>query len=174
MGGGQAFALRLCRWLAIAEPGRELRLACAGASGLALRAADAGIEVVDADFPPPTLRGAVRAIGALVGIRRLLAAAPGDAIVVANSARVQAYAVPVWPTLRGRGSLVSVMHERESAKRLSARFALRRTGAVAAVGESGVETYAAALGGRPVAKIVNFLLPEEFERMSTQRAATGL
>ena len=170
MGGGQAFALRLCRWLRTAEPDRELRLLCAGDSELARRAAAAGIAVSGADFPPPRARGAIAATGALVRLRRLLAQAPGDAIVIANSARVQAFAIPVWRTLRGGLNLVSVMHERESAKRLSARIALRRTGAVAAIGESGVRTYVAALGGKPVAKLLNFLLPEEFERMARQRA----
>ncbi len=171
MGGGQAFALRLCRWLATTEPDRELQLVCAGNSELALRAAEIGIKVVDVDFPPPALRGSVPAIGALMRVRRLLARAPRGAIVIANSARVQAYAVPVWPTLRGGRSLVSVMHERESARRRSAGFALRRVGAVAAVGESGMATYSDALRGKPVVKIVNFLLPEEFERMARQRSS---
>lgn len=172
MGGGQAFALRLCRWLATAEPDREMRLVCAGGSELAVRAAEVGVEVVDADFPPPALRGGVPAICALMRVRRLLTKAPRDAIVIANSARVQAYVVPVWPTLRPGRSLISVMHERESAKRLSARVALRHVGAVAAIGESGMATYSAALRGRAVVKIMNFLLPEEFERMVRQRASS--
>jgi glycosyltransferase involved in cell wall biosynthesis len=172
MGGGQAFALRLCRWLRTAEPEREVRLLSAGDGELARRAAAGpdGVEVVDAAFPPP-LGGAVPSPRAAMRIRSLLARAPGDAIVVANSARVQAYAVPIRPTVRSTGGLVSLMHERESARRLPARLALRAIGAVAAVGESGAGTYAAALWGKPVAKVTNFLSPDEFEQMARRRAA---
>lgn len=169
MGGGQAFALRLCRWLSTAEPTRELRLLCDGGSELALRAGNAGVTVVDANFPAPVLRGVVPAIRAALSLRGLLAQSPADALVVANSARVQAYAIPVWPTLRGGRRLVSVMHERESARRRSARLSLRHIGAVAAVGDSGLATYSAALAGTAVAKITNFLLPEEFEQMAQRR-----
>jgi glycosyltransferase involved in cell wall biosynthesis len=106
---------------------------------------------------------------AALRLRGLLAQSPPDAIVVANSARVQAYAVPVWHTLRGGRRLVSVMHERESARRRSARLSLSHTGAVAAIGDSGLATYSEALTGTTVAKVSNFLLPEEFERMTRRR-----
>ncbi len=169
MGGGQAFALRLCRWLSTAEPERKLRLVCDGASELALRGRNAGVTVVHADFPPPVPRGVLAATRAALSLRGLLARTPADAVILANSARVQAYAIPVWPTLRGGRRLVSVMHERESARRLSVRLSLRRIGAVAAVGDSGLSTYREALAGTKVAKVTNFLLPEEFEGMAERR-----
>jgi len=169
MGGGQAFALRLCRWLSTAEPKRELRLVCDGGSELASRAAGAGVTVVDADFPVPVPRAVVGATRAALSLRGLLTRSPSNALVVANSARVQAYAIPVWPTLRGGRRLVSVMHERDSARRLSVRLSLRRIGAVAAVGDNGLSTYGEALTGTAVAKVTNFLLPEEFELMAQRR-----
>lgn len=169
MGGGQAFALRLCRWLSMAEPNRELRLLCAEDSELAHRARAAGVTVVDAVFPAPNARNALRAIRAAASLRRLLVRSPTDALVIANSARVQAYVVPVWPTLRGGRRLVSVMHERESARRLSVRFSLKHVGGVAAIGDSGLATYTEALKGTAVAKVANFLLPEEFEGMAAHR-----
>lgn len=169
MGGGQAFALRLGRWLVTDEPTRDLRLLCPADSELALRAADAGVAVLDAHFPAPVAREALPAIGAALRLRGLLASAPHNALVVANSARVQAYAVPLWPTLPGNRRLVSVMHERESARRPSVRLSLRHIGAVAAVGDSGLATYTEALKGTAVAKITNFLLPEEFEGMAERR-----
>jgi glycosyltransferase involved in cell wall biosynthesis len=169
MGGGQAFALRLCRWLLTAQPTRELRLLCAEDSALAHRARAAGVTVMDAAFPAPNVRNALPAIRAAASLRRLLARSPVDALVIANSARVQAYVVALWPTLRGGRRLVNVMHERESARRASARFALRHVGGVAAVGDSGLATYREALGGVSVAKVSNFLLPEEFEAMAERR-----
>lgn len=169
MGGGQAFALRLCRWLVAVEPTRELRLLCAADSELALRAAEIGVMVLDARFPAPLARRAAHAFGAALRLRRLLARSPSNALVLANSARVQAYAVPVWPTLRGNRRLVSVMHERESARRASVRISLKHVGAVAAIGDSGLATYREALKGTAVAKVSNFLLPEEFEGMAERR-----
>ena len=170
-GGGQAFALRLCRWLSTAEPARELRLLCDGRTELARRARAAGLTVVDASFPEPVARGAVPAVRAALRLRALLAQSPPDALVVANSARVQAYAIPLWPTLRAGRRLVSVMHERDSARRPVVRLSLPRIGAVAAVGDSAAATYREALKGAPVDKITNFLLPEEFERMAQHRRA---
>lgn len=169
MGGGQAFALRLCRWLSTAEPMRELRLLCAQNSELAHRARAAGVTVVDAAFPAPEVRNLTPALRAAASLRRLLSRSPADALVIANSSRVQAYAVPVWPTLRGGRRLVSLMHERESARRPFVRFSLKHIGAVAAIGDSGLATYTEALKGAAVAKIANFLLPEEFEGMVERR-----
>jgi glycosyltransferase involved in cell wall biosynthesis len=171
MGGGQAFTLRLCRWLSKSDPTRELRLLCEGSGELARQANRAGVTIIDAHFPAPVLRGVIPAIRAALSLRALLARSPSNAVVVANSARVLAYAAPVWPTLRGDRRLVSVMVERDSARRRSARFCLRHVGAVAAVGDSGLETYREALSGTAVAKVSNFLLPEEFEAMAERRHA---
>jgi glycosyltransferase involved in cell wall biosynthesis len=162
MGGGQAFALRLCRWLSTSDPMRELRLLCDGSSELARQAGKAGVTVVDVRFPAPVLRAAL-------SLRGLLARSPSNAVVVANSARVLAYAAPVWPTLSGDRRLVSVMVERDSARRRFVRFSLEHVGAVAAVGDSGLATYREALNGTAVAKVLNFLLPDEFEAMAERR-----
>jgi len=88
---------------------------------------------------------------------------------VANAARAQAYATTAWRTLPGDRRLVCVMHERDSARRATARYVLRRGPGVAAVGDTGVDEYTAALAGRTVARVTNFLDPYEVVRVVAAR-----
>jgi glycosyltransferase involved in cell wall biosynthesis len=170
MGGAEAFALRLCSWLTATDPEREIRILCPGASELARRAEAAGVGVVSVEYPLPRIASAAATLLALTRIRRLLASAPAGALMVANSARAQAYAVPAWRSLRGKQRLVLVMHEQDSAIRPVPRWVLRRVGAVAAVGDAGTATYSAAVG-RPVSRLVNFLRPDEVRDAASSRVA---
>jgi len=167
MGGAEAFAIRLCSWLG-AKP-REALIICPDSSELASRARAAGVAVLATDFPLPAPRYAAPAAVALWRLRRLLARAPRDTLLVANTARAQAYAILATRGLRGL-RLVSLMHEQDSARRPSARWSLRRFGGVAAIGDAGVETYRAALPGRSVARVANFLTPAEIQSIVAARA----
>lgn len=172
-GGGQRFALRLARWAAEGA-GREVRLVCPADSELSGWCAEAGIPVWDASFPPFRASAAWELVKALPRTRALLRAAPADALIVANSARVQAYLFAASRVVSRRRTVVNVMHEQDSARRASARLAYRRFGALLVIGEGAAAAYRERLPGVPVAHANNFLLPEElgrFERLRTSRAS---
>ena len=169
MGGAEAFALRLCAWIRASDPSRRTLIACPPASELADRCASAGIEVLPVSYPLPAPRHAPAAARAVWRLRKLLSHAPEGTLLIANTARAQAYAILATRATRGRLSLVSVMHEQDSARRGTARWALRRFGGVAAVGDAGVRTYRDALSGTTVASVTNFLEPGEVERAAAAR-----
>ena len=171
MGGAEAFALRLSSWLNDVQPERGTRIVCPADSELARRARALGIEVAATAYPLPAAGHALSAAWALWRLRALLRRAPRGTLLVANTARAQAYAILAARTLRGSPRLVSLMHEQDSAQRAAARWALQRWGRVAAVGDAGVKTYRDALPGKPVARVTNFLTPDEVERAVSQRVA---
>jgi glycosyltransferase involved in cell wall biosynthesis len=79
----------------------------------------------------------------------------GDGLVVAGSARCQAVAVAAGFD----EDLVHLMHERDSAERLSVRLVQRHRGRVLATGAVAAEAYGSA-------SIRNFLLDEDFDRLA--------
>jgi len=169
MGGAEAFALRLCSWLNDVHPERGTRIVCPADSELARRAQALGIDVAAIAYPLPVARQALPAARALWRLRRLLRRAPPATLLVANTARAQAYAILAARTLGGSPQLVSLMHEQDSAQRGAARWALRRWGRVAAVGDAGVKTYRDALPGVAVAYVANFMTPDELARAVAAR-----
>jgi glycosyltransferase involved in cell wall biosynthesis len=104
----------------------------------------------------------------VIRTRRLLGEL-GDAVVVANHPRVQAYLFAASRGLRGSPPVVNLVHEQDSAQRISARVAYRRFGAVLAVGANTAGEYGSRLPGVPVTKVNNFLPTEYFHRAAARR-----
>jgi glycosyltransferase involved in cell wall biosynthesis len=146
MGGGQAFALKLAR------AAESARIVCPADSELAVRAVECDVTVTPAEMPDLTPAGIWRGRRA---VRRLLATAGDDVVVVANHPRAHAFA---WAARRPRVPAVLVAHDQESAARRSARFVYRRFGALVTVGANAAATYERALPGVEVRRINNFLL----------------
>jgi glycosyltransferase involved in cell wall biosynthesis len=169
MGGAEAFALRLCSWIDNVDPERGTRIVCPAGSELARRCEALGIEVLATEYPLPAPRNALSAARALWRLRRLLLRAPSGTLLIANTARAQAYAILAARTLGGSPQLVSLMHEQDSAQRPAARWALQRWGRVAAVGDAGVKTYRDALPSRTIAYVTNFMTPDELARAVAER-----
>ncbi len=175
-GGGQRFALRLARHAA--EQGQiEVRVVCPADSALAVWCREAGLTVADADFPAFEPAAGPRMARALLRCRGLLAAAQPETVIVANSARVQAYLFGASRVGRARPRVVNLMHEQDSARRLSARFAYRRFGSLLVIGEAAAAAYRERIPGLAVREANNFLLEEElasFEALRRERpTATG-
>lgn len=152
MGGGQFFALRLATYvLTLRGPG-SVRILCPADSELGRRAQAAGVRVDDLAFPRPLALPAVWAAGRK--LRALLREVP-HALVVAGSVRCQEVAVAGgldrW--------LVHLMHERDSARRVSVRLVHSSRGRVVAVGAVAAESYGSAA-------LRNFLLDEDFEHLA--------
>jgi glycosyltransferase involved in cell wall biosynthesis len=174
-GGGQRFALRVARYAA-EDAGTSVRMACPADSELAGWCAESGVAVHDASFPPFRPSKAWQVATALPRTRALLRGAPADALIVANSARVQAYLFAASRVGGRRRSIVNVMHEQDSARRASARLAYRRFGSLLVIGEGAAAAYRERLPGVPVLHANNFLLPEElgrFERLRTRPPSAG-
>jgi glycosyltransferase involved in cell wall biosynthesis len=167
-GGGQRFALRLARHAT--ESGRaEVQVVCPAESVLAQWCREAGLPVTDADFPPFRAGAAPRMAVALARSARLLARVPPRDVIVANTARVQAYLFGVSRLRRPRSPVVHVMHEQDSAHRTSARFAYRRFGSLLVIGEAAAEAYRARLPGLAVHEANNFLLEDDLARFQALR-----
>ncbi len=167
-GGGQRFALRIGRHAA-ERLALEVRVVCPADSLLAGWCRDARLAVTDADFPPfrpaavPRMGAALRRCGAL------LRAADSSTLVLANSARVQAYLFAVSGLARTRARVVNVMHEQDSARRASARFAYKRFGSLLVVGEAAAASYRERIPGIVVQEANNFLLDSEFAAFEALR-----
>lgn len=160
MGGGQLFALRLARYVLAQRGPGSVRLICPASSELAARAQEHGIPVSPMDFPSPAALPLI-AVQAVTLRRRLRGR---HTLVVAGSARCQAVAAAA-----GVGTqLVHLMHERDSADRVSVRWVQRRTGRVVALGQRAADAYGCAA-------LHNFLLDEDFDRLEAVpgRAADG-
>jgi glycosyltransferase involved in cell wall biosynthesis len=143
LGGGQLFAMRL------AQAAGNATLVCPANSELAVRARDYGLAVADLSFPDPW-----RLVGVLAAGRRLRRIV-GRGIVIAGSARCQAAAIAAGFD----DNLVHLMHERDSAERLSVRLVQRLRGHVVAIGTVAAEAYGSDY-------VRNFLLEEEFMRLA--------
>jgi glycosyltransferase involved in cell wall biosynthesis len=172
-GGGQRFALRLARYAAESR-GAEVRMVCPADSALAQWTRDAGLPVTDADFPPFLTP---RVVTALARTRGLVGRVRADALIVANSARVQAYLFAASRLRRTPARVVNVMHEQDSARRVSARFAYRRFGSLLVIGDAAARAYRERLPGVTVHEANNFLTDEEIAPFgalrSSRRAADG-
>lgn len=169
-GGGQRFALRLARYAA-ENRGAQVRVVCPAESTLGQWTRQAGLEVTDANFPSFS---APSVVTALARTRRLLGRVPSKDLIVANSARVQAYLFAASRLRRGRAPVVNVMHEQDSARRVSARFAYRRFGTLLVIGDAAARAYRERLPGLPVHETNNFLTDAElapFEALRSSRRA---
>lgn len=155
MGGGQAFALKLARFVSEERPDHRVRLLCPGPSELAERAVDAGVEVSPVELPDVSPLGAMR--GAAIA-RGLLRSAGPDVVVVGNHPRAHAYLAAGARFARRHPPLVFVAHDQETASRRSARRIYGRAGALVCVGANAAATYEQALPGVAVHRINNFLL----------------
>jgi glycosyltransferase involved in cell wall biosynthesis len=164
LGGGQFFALRLARVLGAS---REIVTVCPHGSELDERLRSEGFATRHADFPAP-VPGIAQARAALA-LRRVLAGAPEDAILVGNTARAQAFAAPALARRRRSTRFVHLMHERDSANRRSARFVHARFGALAVVGSAAAQAYRDRLPGTSVEELNNFLDPAVLDAMVAGR-----
>lgn len=168
-GGGQRFALKLATAASLKDPGLRCVMVCPHRSELARLSRSAGFEVHDAKFPavsPPSRR----APAAIVALRRLIAATPRSAILIANSPRTQAYAAAAQAFARYARPIVNLAHEQDTAARHVARATLRRKGGVVAIGTNTAGAYEHALPGVTVRKINNILDEGELESARNARA----
>lgn len=162
LGGAERFALRLAESVRD-DVGVRLTIVSPDSGPLAVRCRAAAVAVEALEFP----RSPARVAGALVALRRLLAGRARDAIVVANTARTQAYAAVAG---RGLGTrVVNLIHERDTARRRSARIVLPRSGAMVCVGERVAAAYRAAIPGIDPATVNIFLTPSELAPAGARR-----
>jgi glycosyltransferase involved in cell wall biosynthesis len=105
----------------------------------------------------------------VIRTRRLLRGLGRDTVVVANDPRVQAYLFAASRGLRGSTPVVNLVHEQDSAGRISARLAYRRFGAMMVIGANAAGEYRRRLPGVPVAKVNNFLPAEYFREAALRR-----
>jgi glycosyltransferase involved in cell wall biosynthesis len=156
LGGAERFALKLAEAAAAREPPLRCVMVCPRESELADRSRAAGIEVRGASFPavaPPS----PRAPTAVLALRSLLAGAPPTAVVIANTARTQAYVAATRALPRQAPTVVNLAHEQETAARRVARAALRHGGALVTIGANAAAAYERALPGMRVHRINNVL-----------------
>jgi glycosyltransferase involved in cell wall biosynthesis len=168
-GGGQRFALKLAIAAAARDPAIRCVIVCPEGSELSSRSREAGFETRNAEFPsvaPPSRRSPL----AVLALRRLLAGAPKEAILVANSPRTQAYAAAALVLCQHAPAVVNVVHEQDTAARRVARTALRHGGRVVAIGANTARVYERALPGVRVRKINNVLDDFELEAAGRARA----
>jgi glycosyltransferase involved in cell wall biosynthesis len=158
-GGGQLFALHLA--VELRGRGHPVRVGCEADTTLASWCRDAGIEVIEASFPPPTPLHPFAMAAAVRRLRRLMREVPPDSIVIANHTRVHAY---LFAARRRRGgpAIVNVAHEQVSASRPFAGFLYRRSGALLVVGANAARIYEEKLPGAAVTKVNNFLSADYF------------
>ena len=162
LGGAERFALKIASAAAGGRPPLAAVIVCPPGSELAARAIASGIEVRPFEFPsvaPPS----PRIPGAALALRRLLASAAPDTVIVANTARAQALLSASRARHRSGLRLVDLAHEQETAARRSARFALRHSRALVAIGSNAQRAYQLAIPGARVGRINNALDDREFE-----------
>jgi glycosyltransferase involved in cell wall biosynthesis len=165
-GGGQRFALRLASELR--ERGVTVQVGSPGGSPLAKWCRGAGIEVRDVRYPALVPWRLPSITSAVIRTRRLLRGLGEETVVVANHPRAQAYLFAGSRGLQRSPPVVNLVHEQDSARRVSARFVYRRFGAVIVIGANAAGEYHRRLPGAPVTKMNNFL-PEEYFRNATSR-----
>ena len=164
LGGAELFCLRLASWL-VRERAETWQPAvvCPAGSALAERCAAASIPVRAVPFPDLGLRGVPQMPAALLGLTAILRDAHrSGALVVATTARAQAYAAVARAAPGRIAPAVNLVLEQDTAARPSARFVFRRVGRVVAIGENTATTYRNALPGVHVGRLNNFLDPRAF------------
>jgi glycosyltransferase involved in cell wall biosynthesis len=162
MGGGQRFALRLAD--VMRNEGLRVGFATDPDSRFAdaVRASD--YEIFPVRYPrlvPPAVWAMPKAISRL---HQLLSRIPGDALVIGNTARCQAYASAALLTTSHWPVLVHLLHEQTSVTRPTARAVYRRLGALVAVGDQTADLYRQNLPGVAVDAISNFFDEDQVER----------
>ncbi len=173
LGGAEILGLRLATWM-LRERAGVLRpeVVCPGDSTLAARCRDASVPVIPISFPDLAPRGVPRMPATVRALSAVLRRAGRDgALVVATTARAQAYAAMAGPITRGAAPVVNLLLEQETAARTSARFVLRRTGRLVAIGENTAAAYAAAVPGIPIGRLNNVLDPRTFRAARPTRQA---
>lgn len=163
LGGAEFFALKLARWLAD-ERSAEWRstVATPVRSEFAERSRLAGIPVEPVPFPALAPRAALAMPGALRRLANVLREARDcGTLVVANTARAQAYAAAARLLVRHPPVVVNLVHEQETAARRSAQLVLRRVGHVVAVGANNAAVYQRALPGCAIGRLNNILMPQD-------------
>lgn len=145
-------------------------MVCPSDSALAQWSREAGLVVTDADFPGFHPKLMPRAATALARARRLVEHVSPDELIVANSARVQAYLFAASRLRRTPAPVVNVMHEQDSARRVSARFAYRRFGSLLVIGDAAARAYRERLPGLAVHEGNNFLMKAELARFEALRS----
>jgi glycosyltransferase involved in cell wall biosynthesis len=160
LGGSEIFALRLGRF-AQRRGSPSVRIVCPAESEMARRCRDYGIEHLSASFPELGPRGAARWPGAVLAIRALLRRIGPHSIAIGNTARAQGYLTAAAPLTREGPRIVHLMHEQETLRRRSGRFALRRVGALVAVGGNIAAACSRALPGIEIREANLFLDPNE-------------
>jgi glycosyltransferase involved in cell wall biosynthesis len=169
LGGAERFVLKLAAAAAARDPQIRCVMVCPEESELAAHSRAAGIEVRVADLPaisPPS----PRAPAAVLAMNRLLAGADLSTILIANSARAQAYVAAALGFSRRRHLVVNLAHEQETAARGIARATLRHCGTVVTIGANAARAYERALPGVDVHKINNMLDDSELESAASARA----
>lgn len=170
VGGAELFAMRLGSWLTTPPNDWHVTIVCPDPGPFAERARTAGLEVHGARFPDFAPTSAPRWPGAMRDMARMLRAARGDgSLVVANTARAQAYAAAARPCVRNPPPVVNLVHEQDTAARRSARAVLGRVGRVVAVGANAAAAYERALPGQRIGRLNNFLDPVALDRAVAQR-----
>ena len=109
------------------------------------------------ELPDLSLAHPVAVARAIRAMRRLLASAGPDVLVVANHPRAHAY-VAATRLLRRHPPVVLLAHDQESAAPTQRRFVYRRFGTLVAIGANAAATYETALPGVEVRRVNNFLL----------------
>lgn len=170
IGGAELFALRLATWL-VAEPEPwEVLVVCPDPGPFADRVRAAGLKVRGARFPdlgPAGAPGWPGGIRDMAGVLRDTRAS--GTLIVANTARAQAFAAAARPFVRDAPPVVNLVHEQDTAARRSAKLVLGRVGRVVAVGANTAAAYERALPGQPIGRLNNFLDPAELDRAVARR-----
>ncbi len=150
MGGAERFAVRLAE-------SADVVMVCPADSELARRVSN----VRAFSFPKPLPRNAPRMPGTVLKLRRLLGEVPDGAVVVANTARTQAYAAAATAAMRRPPALVHVLHERLTSERRIAPAVLARSGGLVAVGERVAAAYRSRLKNADPVRVNIFLTAAE-------------
>jgi glycosyltransferase involved in cell wall biosynthesis len=167
MGGGQRFALRLAD--VMRNEGLRVGFATDATSRFGQMVSAAGYEVFAVRYPrlvPPAFWAMP---GAISRLRQLLHRIPGDALVIGNTARCQAYASAALLTTSQWPVLVHLLHEQTSVTRPTARAVYRRLGALVAVGDQTADLYRQNLPGVAVDAISNFFDENQVARIIAAR-----
>lgn len=157
LSGGWLFALRLAR-----STNRDVTIVCPAGSQAHRAAISAGIPVADCQFPRPLPSQALALLRCSGRLRRQI---PSDVVVVSGAARASLVAL----LARLPNPVVHLMHERDSANRLSVRLALRHSQAVVTVGANGALAYKHALPHARVIMVNNFLGAGELAALAQVR-----
>lgn len=171
VGGAELFAIRLGTWLAAEPNDWDVTIVCPDPGPFAERVRGAGLRAQGARFPDLTLTAALRWPGGIRDVAHVLREARASgALVVANTARAQAFAAAARLSVRAAPPVVNLVHEQDTAARRSAKVVLGRVGHVVAVGANTASAYERALPGQPIGRLNNFLDLVELDRALATRS----